>query len=66
MLSTPARHAIEMTLAACYDQDNEVRRAANIVACAKTEGLRDPSTSRSQEAQLMSRVNQMQLIPFLA
>ena len=35
MLSTPARHAIEMTLAACYGQVNGVGRAADSVACAR-------------------------------
>ena len=35
MLPTPARHAIEMTLAACYGQVDEVGRAANKRACAR-------------------------------
>ncbi|MEI8376698.1 MAG: hypothetical protein WCJ35_28115 [Planctomycetota bacterium] len=35
MLPTPARHAIEMTLAACYGQVDEVGRAANNRACAR-------------------------------
>jgi hypothetical protein len=46
MVSTPARHAIELTLAACYGQGNDVRRAANSVACArgaKTEGQPKPA-----------------------
>jgi len=40
MLPTPARHAIEMTLAACYGQVDEIGRVANRVACdrgAKSE-----------------------------
>lgn len=35
MLSTPARHAIELTLAACYGQDNDTAKAANSMACAR-------------------------------
>ncbi len=35
MLPTPARHAIEMTLAACYGQVDNVVRAANSVARAR-------------------------------
>ncbi len=35
MLPTPARHAIEMTLAACYGQGEDVGRAANRVARAR-------------------------------
>ena len=35
MLPTPARNAIEMTLAACYGQVNGVGRAANSVARAR-------------------------------
>jgi hypothetical protein len=38
MLSTPARHAIEMTLAACYGQVNGVGRAADRVA--RTRGAK--------------------------
>ncbi len=38
MLSTPARHAIEMTLAACYGQGNDVGRAADRVA--RTRGAK--------------------------
>jgi len=44
MLPTPARHAIEMTLAACYGQVNDAGRAANSVARArgtKSEGQRN-------------------------
>jgi hypothetical protein len=46
VLPTPARHAVEMTLAACYGQGNDVRRAANSVACArgaKSEGQPKPA-----------------------
>ena len=35
MLPTPARHAIQVTLAACYGQVNDVGRAANSVARAR-------------------------------
>ena len=35
MLPTPARHAIQMTLAACYGQVNDVGRTANSVARAR-------------------------------
>jgi hypothetical protein len=35
MVSTPARHAIEMTLAACYGQGNDMGRVANSPACAR-------------------------------
>ncbi len=46
MLPTPARHAIRMTLAACYGQINDAGRAANIVARApgaKPEGQQNPA-----------------------
>jgi hypothetical protein len=46
MLPTPARHAIEMTVAACYGQINESGRAANSVARArgaKAEGQPKPA-----------------------
>lgn len=35
MLPTPARNAIEMTLAACYGQGNDMGRAANSVVRAR-------------------------------
>jgi len=35
MLPTPARHAITMTLAACYGQTSDNSRAANNKACAR-------------------------------
>jgi len=46
MLPTPARHAIEMTLAACYGEVNDAGRAANSVARArgaKSEGQQKPA-----------------------
>jgi len=46
MLPMPARHAIEMTLAACYGRVNELGRAANGVARArgaKPEGQQNPT-----------------------
>ncbi|MGO9113709.1 MAG: hypothetical protein ACLP9L_31135 [Thermoguttaceae bacterium] len=46
MLPTSAKHAIMMTLAACYGQGNDVGRAANSVARArgaKPEDQRNPT-----------------------
>ena len=35
MLPTPASHAVQMTLDACYGQPSDNSRAANIVACSR-------------------------------
>ena len=46
MLPTPASRAVQMTLAACYGQANDNRRAANSVAFArgvKPEGQPKPA-----------------------
>jgi len=44
MLSTPARHAIELTLAYCYGQGNDVGRTANDSACARGAKLEGQHT----------------------
>ncbi len=46
LLPTPASHAIRLTLAACFGQDNGGARAANSLGCArgaKPEGQADPA-----------------------
>ncbi len=46
MVPTPARHAIQMTLAACYGAVNDAGRAANNMARArgaKPEGQKKPA-----------------------
>ena len=41
MLPTPARHAVQMTLAACYGQVNDSGRTANNAACARGAKLEE-------------------------
>ena len=51
MLPAPARHAIKVTLAACFGQVNDVQRAANGVSRARgarPEGRPNPASHTSR------------------